>query len=82
MEKLNDSLDKCHKVTVSVKKNLYLINTCNPEEIDIESMVGFNNRIVLSDCKAFLEAVKGEIGGEIIEDSNIGPFLYYGEATN
>jgi len=59
-----------------------LLNECNPEEIDIQTLVGFNNRIVLSDCKAFLEAVKSEIGGEIIEDSKIGPFLYYGEKTS
>jgi len=82
MQKLKDSYDKCHKVTASVKKNLYLIKGCNPDELDIESLVGYNNRIVLSDCKVFLEAVKSEIGGEIIEDSKIGPFLYYGEGTN
>ncbi len=81
-KQLNDSIDKCHLVTESVKKNLYLLNTCNPEEVDIESLVGFNNRLVLSDCKAFLEAVKSEIGGEIIEDPNIGSFLYYGETTS
>jgi len=81
-QQTNDSIDKCHKVTESVKKNLHLLNECNPEEIDIQTLVGFNNRIVLSDCKAFLEAVKSEIGGEIIEDSKIGPFLYYGEKTS
>jgi hypothetical protein len=78
----DDILDKCHLVTASVKKNLHLLNVCSPEEFDIESLVGFNNRIVLSDSKAFLEAVRSDIGGEIIEDSEIGPFLYYGEARS
>jgi hypothetical protein len=78
----SDILGKYHEVTKSVKKNLHLLNECNPEEIDISSLVGFNNRIVLSDCKVFLEAIKGEIGGEIMEDSIIGPFLYYGDASN
>ena len=75
-------IDRCHQVTKSVKKNLHLLNECNPEEIDINSLVGFNNRVILSDCKAFLEAIKKEIGGEIMEDSKIGPCLYYGETTS
>lgn len=79
MESLpDDILDKCELVTASVKKNLYLLNVCNPEEVDIASLVAFNNRLVLSDCKAFLEAVRSDVGGEIIEDSQIGSFLYYG----
>ena len=78
----NDILGKCHQVTESVKNNLHLLNICNPEEVDIQSLVGFNNRIVKSDCIAFLEAVKDVIGGEIIEDSQIGSFLYYGETTS
>jgi hypothetical protein len=57
------------------------LNECNPEDNEISSLVGFNNRLLISDCKAFLEAVKGEIGGEILEDSKIGKFLYYGELT-
>jgi len=66
--------DKCHQVTESVKSNT--------DETDISNLVGFNNRVVLSNCKPFLEAVKNEIGGEIIEDSIIGTFLYYGELEN
>ena len=83
MESLSDDImDKCQMVTASIKKNLHLLNVSNPEQFDVRSLVGFNNRIVLSNSKAFLEAVRNEIGGEIIEDSHIGSFLYYGEAVS
>ncbi len=77
-----DVLGKCHNVTESVSHNLHLISNDNPKELDVTSSVGFNNRIVISQSKEFLEAVKREIGGEIMEDSMIGSFLYYGEATS
>ena len=74
-----DMVEKVHQVTESVKKNLHFLTESNPDVVDISSLVGFNKRIVLSDCKPFLEAIKKEIGGEILEDSKIGPFLYYGD---
>ncbi len=77
-----DILGKYHHLTESVNKNLHFLNRCNPKEIDITSLISFNNRLLISDCKAFLEAVKSDIGGEIIEDAMIGSFLYYGEITN
>ena len=77
-----DVLELYQQVTESVKNNLHLINVCNPEQVEIESLVRFNSRIVLSDCKAFLEAIRNEIGGEIIDDSQIGSFLYYGDRIN
>jgi hypothetical protein len=77
-----DILGKYHQLTESVEKNLHFLNRCNPKEIDINSLISFNNRLLISDCKVFLEAVKKEIGGEIIEDSKIGSFLYYGETTS
>jgi len=79
--KPNDSFAIYHHVTESVKKHLHFLNECNPEDNEISSLVGFNNRLIISDCKAFLEAIKSEIGGEILEDSKIGKFLYYGELT-
>lgn len=72
-------MDKYRQITESVKRNLHMLNVCNPEEINILSLVKFNNRLIISECKAFLEAVKEDIGGEIIEDAKIGSFLYYGE---
>ncbi len=81
-ENTEDIIARCHQVTKSVKRNLHLLENTNPESLDIFSLVGFNSRVVLSGQKAFLEAVKKEIGGEIIEDSDIGPFLYYGELMN
>lgn len=75
----DDILNKCQIVTASIKKNLHLLNVSNPDEIDIDSLVAFNNRIVLSACMEFLEAVRKDVGGEIIEDSYIGSFLYFGD---
>jgi len=75
-------IDKYHQVTESVKNNLHFLNISNATETDISNLVGFNSRIVLSNCQPFLEAVRNEIGGEILEDSVIGTFLYYGEEKN
>lgn len=80
MKSINETtISHFHHVTESVQKHLHLIRECNPGNIDINTLVGFNNRLIISNCSAFLEAVKNEIGGEIINDSNIGTFLYYGE---
>jgi len=75
-------IDKCHQVTESVKKNLHFLNEFDVDETDISKLVGFNSRVILSRSKPFLEAVKRDIGGEILEDSIIGTFLYYGEEEN
>jgi hypothetical protein len=68
-------IDRVHE---SVKRNIYLLTGSNDEETDIDSLIKFNNRLIISNNVNFLEAVKNDIGGEILEDSNIGPFLYYG----
>lgn len=81
-ENPEDILSRCHQVTESVKRNLHLLENTNPKTVEIFSLVSFNSRIVLSGQKDFLEAVKKEIGGEIIDDTTIGPFLYYGESMN
>jgi hypothetical protein len=67
------------QISDSVKRNLHLLNEGKFEKTEISAKVGYNRRIVISDCREFLEAIKVEIGGEIMEDSKIGQFLYYGE---
>jgi hypothetical protein len=66
------------RVNESVKRNFYLLTGSKDEETDIDSLIKFNNRLIISNNLDFLEAVKKDIGGEILEDSNIGSFLYYG----
>ncbi len=77
-EVIYDELYQCHQIGTVVKKNIHVLRESNPD-IDIRSLVAFNNRLIISQSKIFLEAVKSEIGGEIIEDSKIGTFLYYGK---
>lgn len=60
------------QVIDSIQKNHYLIETGN-------SFYKFNNRLLLSNSREFLDAVKSDIGGELIIDNNIGPFLYFGD---
>jgi hypothetical protein len=78
-EQSNDFIDRCQQVSDSVKKNLHLLKSEDIQNYEYTSLVRFNSRIILSDNKEFLEAVKTEIGGEIIEDSHIGLYLFYGE---
>jgi hypothetical protein len=35
--------------------------------------------LLLSNSQEFLEAVKSDIGGEMVEDKAIGSFLYFGD---
>lgn len=74
-----EEVKQYHQIGEIVKKNLYLLKEGNTDDIDFRSLVAFNNRLVISESKSFLEALKRELGGEIIEDSKIGTFLYYGE---
>jgi len=38
----------------------------------------FNSRVVISESLEFLEAIRNEVGGEIINSKTIGAFLYLG----
>lgn len=75
---VNDPINYCRQIDSVVKKNIHLLKEGNPENIDIRSLVSFNNRLVIANSKLFLEAMRSELGGEIIVDSSIGSFLYYG----
>ena len=80
MQKQSDKIiDKFQKVSNSVKKNMPLLKKPDIENKNITFKVGYNSRVVLSNNKEFLEALKTELGGEIMEDTRIGQFLYYGD---
>jgi hypothetical protein len=71
------SIDRFRKIQVvaeSVKKNSHLLQPIPTTE---QSIVGVNGRLILSNNLKFLEAVKNDVGGEIISDNIIGSFLYY-----
>ncbi|MDP4209758.1 MAG: hypothetical protein Q8928_13175 [Bacteroidota bacterium] len=69
-----DSFQRLRVVAQSVKKNSYLLQ---PVPSNIQNFVGINGRLILSNNLEFLEAVRDDIGGEIIFDNVIGTFLYY-----
>lgn len=60
------------QVIGSIQKNFHLIEGSG-------NFYKFNNRVLLSNCSEFLNAVKSDIGGELIVDSSIGSFLYFGD---
>ncbi|HEX3008179.1 MAG TPA: hypothetical protein VHO90_11260 [Bacteroidales bacterium] len=62
------------QVIGSIEKNSHLLN-------ESDDFYKFNNRLLISNSRAFLHAVKEDIGGEIIVDTAIGPFLYFGDET-
>lgn len=57
----------------SIQKNIHHI-----QDGEDSKFYKFNNRMLLSNSKEFLNAVKTDLGGEIIQDSAIGSFLYFG----
>lgn len=59
------------QVIESIQKNYYLLEKSN-------NYYKFNNRLLISNSNEFLNAVKSDIGGELIVDTAIGPFLYFG----
>ena len=71
---LKDALhttDEYDQVIDSIQKNYYLLEKNN-------NHYKFNNRLLLSDSPEFLNAVRADIGGELIIDNSIGAFLYFG----
>lgn len=72
---LKDSLnatEEYDQVIGSIQKNHYILETT-------DSFYKFNNRLLLSNNQEFLNAVKNDIGGDLVIDKAIGPFLYFGE---
>ena len=70
-----NKIHQYHHLTEIVKENLHLLKTSETEYSEVDSLVRFNDKIVISRSKPFLEAIKNAIGGEIIEDQKIGVFL-------
>lgn len=72
---LKDSLnatEEYDQVIGSIQKNHYILEMT-------DSFYKFNNRLLLSNNQEFLNAVKNDIGGELVIDKAIGPFLYFGD---
>jgi hypothetical protein len=72
----NDLFDKYHQLSLSVKKNLYLLDPSGVDSDPQKLLVGFNDKVIISENMAFLEAIKKDVGGDIIDDDVLGRFLY------
>jgi hypothetical protein len=72
------SVDEYNLVLESIQKNYYILESNNSNKNE-RQYYKYNNRILLSNSKEFLDAVKKDIGGEIILDTAIGPFLFFGD---
>jgi hypothetical protein len=59
-----------------VRKNEHLITKLSDNELN-KKTYAFSSRVVISKDINFLEAVHKEMGGEIISNKTIGPFLYF-----
>ena len=58
-----------------IEKNEHIIAGSSSDEK--MKPYAFNSRVVIAKDINFLEAVRKEIGGELIICKNIGPFLYF-----
>ena len=59
-----------------IDKNEHIIVGTSKEEAMIKPYA-FNSRVVIAKDINFLEAIRKDIGGELIITKNIGPFLYF-----
>jgi hypothetical protein len=59
-----------------IEKNKHII-LGSSNEIAMKKLYSFNSRVVIAKDTNFLEAVRKEMGGELINSKNIGPFLYF-----
>jgi hypothetical protein len=59
-----------------IEKNEHIIVGFSNVKI-IKKPYAFNSRLVIAKDINFLEAVRKEMGGELIITKNIGPFLYF-----
>ena len=56
----------------SIKRNEHFINDSTPKAYN------FNSRMVICNNLDFLQAIRSDIGGEIIHNKTIGTYLYFG----
>jgi hypothetical protein len=57
------------------KKRLFIDSSKNENG---KKTYNFNSHVVISESIDFLEAIRKEVGGEIINSKTIGAFLYLG----
>ena len=59
-----------------IDKNEHIIVGSSNEKTMIKPYA-FNSRVVIAKDINFLEAIRKDMGGELIITKNIGPFLYF-----
>jgi hypothetical protein len=72
LKETQNATEEYDQVIGSIQKNHYILEMT-------DSFYKFNNRLLLSNNQEFLSAVKNDIGGELVIDKAIGPFLYFGD---
>jgi flagellar biosynthesis chaperone FliJ len=70
---IQDHIDTLHKV---IQKNEHLIES-TPNEKGERKAYEYSSRMVLSKNIEFLEAIRKEMGGELINTQSLGTFLYF-----
>ena len=74
---LTDTTDNRIDMLIDVmRRNEHFITSSSNEEKG-KKKYGFNSHVVISESIDFLEAIRREIGGEILSSKSIGPFLYF-----
>lgn len=71
-----DVIESFEKLRNSIEKQLKQLGLENTEENLKKMSIAYNSRVVISSNKVFLESLKNDIGGEIINDDELGVFLY------
>ncbi len=60
-----------------IRKNEHIANN-NVKSSTGKKAYDFTSKVVISESIDFLEAIRKDIGGEIINNKTIGSFLYFG----
>ena len=81
MTTYENRIDKCFQLSKSIEKNIHLLDKTTAEHSK-SPKTGYSKHVVMSDCIEFLEAIKNDVGGEIIQDSELGTFLYLENISN
>jgi hypothetical protein len=71
----NNTQDHINMLLEIIQKNEYLIHSS--ANMSGKKAYEYNSRLVVSENIEFLEAIKHEMGGEIIKAKPIGTFLYF-----
>lgn len=59
-----------------IEKNEHIIEASAGKKT-VKKLYAFNSHVVIAQDVNFLEAIRKDMGGELIFSKNIGPFLYF-----